>query len=66
MSPQTAPPVNEVATDRGALLDQMTRINKLINDLDGSLDRGQVIAAREYSRAMRSELTGLALLLGLT
>lgn len=65
MSPQMAPPVSEVVSDRGALLDQMTTIARVLNELDSGLDHGNVLAAREASRVMRSELTGLALLLGL-
>lgn len=66
MSPQTAPPVSEVAAERGAVIDQLRAAVQALNELDADLQRGNVLAARERSTVLRGELVDLARLLGLT
>lgn len=64
MSPQIAPPASEVVADRGAVLDQLTRIALTLSELDSNLTHGNVLAARETSTLLRSKLGELTRTLG--
>lgn len=64
MSPQTSPPVVEVAAERGALLDQLSLIAKALNALDSDLAHGNVLAAKMTSTELRLALVALTRLLG--
>jgi hypothetical protein len=51
-------------TDRGAVLDQLSKIAKALNALDANLTHGNVLAARETSAVMRAELVTLTEIMG--